>query len=93
MSAILKALFPNHPRVEYRPTHICMDDSPSMGRPGPNCGAVYSRDESLKLTYGGDTLTVNEWAKRLGVSRTALYKRLDRWPLDRALSTTGAWKK
>lgn len=39
------------------------------------------------LTYGGETLTLNEWAAKIGVSRQSLIYRLKAgWPLERALT-------
>ena len=41
------------------------------------------------LTFRGETLTVSQWSKRLGMSRTAIYKRLGEygWSVERTLST------
>jgi hypothetical protein len=38
------------------------------------------------ITYAGETLTVKEWAARLGVPSYALHSRLRKMPLERAMS-------
>ena len=42
-----------------------------------------------KLTYNGETLTVNEWAARLGMNPGTLYRRVTRsgWSDEKALTT------
>lgn len=35
-----------------------------------------NRRTNRRLTYAGETLTVADWARRLGVSRDALYRRI-----------------
>lgn len=89
MSAILRALMPCPVVVQPVPTHVCMDDSESMGRPsGSGSGRVVNRSSkhSMKLEYAGETLTVAEWALRVGMTRQAIYKRLDMgWTVDRVL--------
>jgi hypothetical protein len=38
------------------------------------------------VVHGGESLTVSQWAQRLGVKRTVLYNRLCRgWSVERAL--------
>lgn len=40
------------------------------------------------LTYNGETHNVTEWAKKLGIKRITLYRRLDKgWTVEEALST------
>lgn len=40
------------------------------------------------LTYKGETLNVTDWAKKLGIKRITLYRRLDKgWSVEEALST------
>jgi len=40
-----------------------------------------------KLTYNGETLSIGEWAKKLGIDRSTLRLRLDKgWPLDEVFS-------
>lgn len=39
--------------------------------------------------YGGESLTLPEWAERIGISRESLRDRISSgWPLDRALTTS-----
>lgn len=39
------------------------------------------------ITFDGRTLSMQEWADELGITRTALYERLRKgWPLERALT-------
>lgn len=41
-----------------------------------------------KLSFGGETLTVAEWARRIGVDRATLRDRLERgWTVEQALTT------
>ena len=43
--------------------------------------------QNRMVTYLGETLTLTEWAERLGVQQKVLAHRLDRgWPLERALT-------
>lgn len=45
------------------------------------------RKPSKLITFDGQTLTVAQWAARLGIGRTALWQRLaNGWPLERALT-------
>jgi hypothetical protein len=39
------------------------------------------------VTYGGETLTLAEWAERLDMNGSTLAKRLKRWPIERAMTT------
>ena len=39
-----------------------------------------------RITFDGITLTVSDWAKKIGISQQALQKRLNNWPIDRALT-------
>jgi hypothetical protein len=42
---------------------------------------------SKLLTFQGETLTVTEWARKIGVGKATLAKRLaNGWPLERALT-------
>lgn len=41
-----------------------------------------------KLTYNGETLSIGEWAKKLGIDRSTLRLRLDKgWPLEEVFSS------
>ncbi len=39
-----------------------------------------------RLTFMGETLTLREWAKRIGVGDSTLHQRLTRWPVEVALT-------
>lgn len=39
------------------------------------------------ITHNGVTLNMHQWAYRIGIKQSSLFKRLKRWPLDRALET------
>ena len=45
-----------------------------------------NRRTSRKITWNGVTLTLIEWAEKLGIPRTTLNKRLNVWPLPKAMS-------
>lgn len=47
-----------------------------------------NQTRNVRLTYNGETLLMSDWAKRLGISAQALYRRINvlQWPLERALS-------
>jgi len=38
------------------------------------------------ITFGGKSLSIPEWANHLGISEPAMHFRLQRWPIERALS-------
>lgn len=47
-----------------------------------------NRRTNRHLTFNGETLTMAQWADRLGVDRRVIWKRLHKkWELDRALTT------
>lgn len=53
-----------------------------------------NRRSSRRLTWRGETLTVAEWAERLGLPYNALGQRLFHgWPVERALSTPVAVRR
>ena len=40
------------------------------------------------LTYNGETLNVSDWAKKIGIKRVTIYKRLNEgWNVEEALTT------
>ncbi len=39
------------------------------------------------LTHDGQTLTVAQWARKIGIQVNTLYRRLRYWPADKALTT------
>ncbi len=46
-----------------------------------------NRRDSVKLTLDGVTMNASEWARRLGISKSALGRRIKvGWPLHRALT-------
>jgi hypothetical protein len=45
-----------------------------------------NKRNNVYLTHDGETLLLIEWADRLGIDGASLYKRLEKWPLERALS-------
>ncbi len=42
--------------------------------------------KSRMLSYNGETLCLLDWAKRIGITHSALRVRLDNWPIERALT-------
>lgn len=44
------------------------------------------------IEFRGETLSAAQWAKKLGVSKATMYERLEKWPLERALTTPGTAK-
>lgn len=45
-----------------------------------------NRGTTRFIEYNGVTLPISEWAKIIGVTPSTLWIRLDRWPLDRAMT-------
>lgn len=45
------------------------------------------REEWKQITYQGDTKNASEWAKHLGLSRSAFMRRLELWPIDVVMTT------
>jgi hypothetical protein len=39
------------------------------------------------ITFGGETMNLTAWAKKLGIDATTLHARLESWPLEEALTT------
>lgn len=51
------------------------------------------RQENGKfITYDGVTLNKSQWAKKLGVDLATMLERLEKWPLEKALTTTNQRK-
>ena len=45
-------------------------------------------ERNRRITFGGETLLLSEWASRLGLTRESLRDRIKcGWPIDRALTT------
>lgn len=57
-----------------------------------NCRWVTAKQQSRnrrsnkKITFNGETLCLQEWADRIGISGVALRERIKRWPLELALT-------
>ena len=47
-----------------------------------------NRRTNIWVSFQGDTLSVSQWAEVVGISFSAMKKRLSRWPLDKALCKT-----
>ena len=45
------------------------------------------------ITFGGETMTMEMWAKRVGVNASTMHVRLKRWPVERALTTKNLPKR
>jgi hypothetical protein len=50
--------------------------------------ALSTETAARHLTFRGETKTATKWAEELGISLSALSRRLDRWPVKRALSAS-----
>ena len=49
---------------------------------------AHNQKTNRNLEYNGETMTMAEWARKLGISSSSLYGRLKRgWSIDKALST------
>lgn len=48
-----------------------------------------NRSNNISLTFEGQTLTAAQWARRLGVPKRMLYRKLKKgWPVERILLTS-----
>lgn len=45
-----------------------------------------NRRDNRLISFNGETLALQEWARRLGIRHATLQERLSKWPLDRALT-------
>jgi|SRR5689334_8358237 len=47
-----------------------------------------NRSNNRFLSFNGETLSLSQWSRKLGITRQALYSRIETngWPLERALS-------
>lgn len=48
---------------------------------------MINRSCMAKITWNGETKTRYEWAKDLGITSYVLKQRLDKWPIDLAMTT------
>jgi transcriptional regulator of acetoin/glycerol metabolism len=49
------------------------------------------RKTAARLTFNGKTLSIIDWAKRIGVAKKTIYRRLKRnMPIEKVLSKHGA---
>lgn len=46
-----------------------------------------NKDDNHMVTYNNQTFCVSEWAEIIGISRSGLSNRLQRWSVEKALST------
>lgn len=52
-----------------------------------NTQQLRNRRDNRRLTHNGETLTMGEWAERLGIHRRTLHARLTQgWAVERALT-------
>jgi hypothetical protein len=45
-----------------------------------------NRTNAHWIEFGGECLSVTQWAQRIGINKASLYERLEKWPLERALT-------
>lgn len=45
-----------------------------------------NRRDNRMITFNGETLVLQEWARRLGITHSTLQERLSKWTLERALT-------
>ncbi len=48
----------------------------------------FNRKTTIAIEFNGVTDSVSGWARRLGIHRNSMAKRLKKWPLDKALSSS-----
>ena len=61
-----------------------------------NCRWVSMKEQSLNkrsnhlITYNGETLTITQWADRLGIDKKVLFARINdyHWDIEKALTKT-----
>lgn len=80
-------------RVDFHGHYSCghCEECTENGWPA-NCRWATTREQTRNkstnrwLTYGGETMVLNDWAARLGINRSTLVERLQRWPVEQALT-------
>lgn len=60
--------------------------SPSNCRWASHVEQQSNRRDNRLITFRGKTQTMAAWGDALGISRATMYRRLQRWPLERALT-------
>ena len=60
--------------------------SPSNCRWADHVTQQSNRRDNRLITFNGKTQTMAAWGDQLGISRATMYRRLQRWPLERALT-------
>lgn len=79
-----------------RPVKYTLERKDVNGNYEPsNCRWATKKEQSINrrsnrmLTFRGETMTMMEWSRRVGLSPNVVSHRLNKygWPVDRALST------
>lgn len=54
-----------------------------------------NRSNNRRIEFRGETLTLQQWAERLGVKHKTISLRIDKlgWPLEQALTLPPDWKR
>jgi hypothetical protein len=65
----------------------CSSSGPTKDAKADRTNGIVAKGKGRKITHDGKTLTINQWAKEIGISGSRLYHRLDtyKWPLEEAL--------
>jgi hypothetical protein len=59
----------------------------NLGRSVRSCGCLGKNDGEHDLTHNGLTLSLAEWERRIGLTRSGLSRRLERgWSIEEALT-------
>lgn len=49
-----------------------------------------NRRSNIYITFEGETLTLSDWADRVGITHQAMKKRLRKWSVERAITAPKA---